>query len=316
MNNFTTFSAKFEREFEQERSRRLARHADLLSGRVSASDDLAALHKDGLLLKPSLLNRSSLLAVGARVDDFVRRLDCLGRLRHHRLELEQERLGIATGQIFLDPAKITSEEHLAQECSNVSIRDPYLNLPEIIDLTLDPAIIRVASDYFGCVPVLSYVKVIKTFAGGIDAADTQFYHRDSGSYWILKAFIYLNDVDTNGGPFCYARRSHAATRGGSQFPDSIYARFDDADVAEMFGRNNVIECVGSVGDVWFAETIGMHKGKRPDTVPLRIIILTFCVEKEKGFAYNPIKIRASDLARLSPLQRAVCDELAVVEETQ
>ena len=197
-------------------------------------------------------------------------------------ELEQERLGTATGQIFLDPAKITSEEHLAQECSNVSIRDPYLNLPEIIDLTLDPAIIRVASDYFGCVPVLSYVKVIKTFAGGIDAADTQFYHRDSGSYWILKAFIYLND----------------------------------ADVAEMFGRNNVIECVGSVGDVWFAETIGMHKGKRPDTVPRRIIILTFCVEKEKGFAYNPIKIRASDLARLSPLQRAVCDELAVVEETQ
>ncbi|MDP1963012.1 MAG: hypothetical protein Q8K93_12510 [Reyranella sp.] len=316
MSNYTTFSAKFEREFEQERHHRLICHGDLLSGRNVSSDDVSALRQDGLLLKPGLLDRSRLLAVGARVDDFVRRLDCLGRLRHHRLELEQERLGTGTGQIFLDPAKITSEEHLAQECSNVSIRDPYLNLPEIIDLTLDPAIIGVATDYFGCVPVLSYVKVIKTFTGGIDAADTQFYHRDSGSYWILKAFIYLNDVDTNGGPFCYARTSHAATRGGSQFPDSIYARFDDADVAEMFGRNNITECVGDVGDVWFAETIGMHKGKRPNTVPRRIVILTFCVEKEKGFTYNPIKIRAADLARLSPLQRAVCDELEVVEEIQ
>ena len=315
MSNFTTFSAEFKAQFEQERNNRLARYGRLEAGSMAGSDDIADLRHNGLLLKRGILDRARLLAVGARVDDFVRRLDCLGRLRHHRLELEQERLGTGRGQIFLDPSTITNEEQLAKECSNVSIRDPYLNLPEIIDLTLDPKIIGTAASYFGCVPVLSYVKVIKTFASGVDAADTQFYHRDSGSYWILKTFIYLNDVDADGGPFCYARTSHSVTRGGSQFPDSIYARFADDDVSRMFGLDNIVECVGDVGDVWFAETIGMHKGKRPNK-PRRIIILTFCVEKEKGFSYNPIKIRAADLVRLSPLQQAVCDELAVVEDTQ
>ena len=40
------------------------------------------------------------------------------------------------------------------------------------------------------------------------AIDTQLFHIDTGSFRILKAFIYLNDVNAGGGPFEYVKCSH------------------------------------------------------------------------------------------------------------
>ena len=310
MENFSTRATTFEGEFEGERSRRRLRYPELSVAIESGLAGGTTLCQEGLLRKPRLLDRSKVLALGDRVDNLVRRMECLGRIRHHRRELECD--SFANGEtFFLNPAEIENEEGLARECSSVTIRDPFLNLPESIQLALHPRIIGVASSYLGCIPVLSYIKIVKTFTSGFGPVDTQYFHRDIGSYWILKVFIYLNDVDTDGGPFCYARKSHITPR-ENDFGSNLYIRFADEKVVEMFGNENVVECTGTAGDVWFAETLGFHKGKRPRSAPRRIIIATFCIEKEKGFAYNPIKIKTSDLASLTPLQRAVCSELEVV----
>jgi hypothetical protein len=154
--------------------------------------------------------------------------------------------------------------------------------------------------------------VLKAFANDLPAVDAQCFHRDTGSFWIFKSFIYLNDVAADGGPFTYMRGSQR-NRFSDQYSADAYKRYEDDEVVREYGAENLMECTADLGAVVFAETTGMHKGKKPTAAPRWIIISTFCVHREIGFQYSPLKIRAADLSPLSDVQRMVCDKIAVIE---
>ena len=61
--------------------------------------------------------------------------------------------------------------------------------------------------FYECIPELTYIKIRKAFANKLPANDTQFFHRDSGSFRLLKAVIYLNDVNEDW-PLYYVKGSN------------------------------------------------------------------------------------------------------------
>jgi hypothetical protein len=108
-------------------------------------------------------------------------------------------------------------------------------------------------------------------------------------------------------------RGSQRNRFSDQYSADAYKRYEDDEVVREYGAENLMECTADLGAVVFAETTGMHKGKKPTAAPRWIIISTFCVHREIGFQYSPLKIRAADLSPLSDVQRMVCDKIAVIE---
>ena len=66
----------------------------------------------------------------------------------------------------------------------------------------------VVTGYYESIPTLTFAKARISFFDSVGPRDTQFWHSDPGSYRVLKALIYLNDVDENGGPFEIISGSH------------------------------------------------------------------------------------------------------------
>ena len=73
---------------------------------------------------------------------------------------------------------------------------------------LNNKLLNIANAYFGMYAKLRYYNVWKTFASQSDARESQLWHFDREDNYILKLFLYLDDVDDGAGPFTYAPGTH------------------------------------------------------------------------------------------------------------
>ena len=90
----------------------------------------------------------------------------------------------------------------------MKLKDPLINLPSLINFSLNKRILALTSNYFGCLPYLTFLKCVKTYKNKIKEHDTQHFHIDENSIKLLKVFIYLNDVNSRAdGPFYYIKKS-------------------------------------------------------------------------------------------------------------
>ena len=158
-----------------------------------------------------------------------------------------------------------------------------LRIDGVYDL-IKEGLVPFATGYYGCVPTISYVKIVKSYKSN-DAKDTQFFHRDPGSYKLLKAIIYLNDVDSFGGPLVYVNGSNKDNLLGM----SGRARLDDSLIQEQHA-NNIHEIVGPSGQITFFDARGIHKGKLPTKNSRTAIIVNFSLHTEYGQKDNYSKI--------------------------
>jgi ectoine hydroxylase-related dioxygenase (phytanoyl-CoA dioxygenase family) len=142
-----------------------------------------------------------------------------------------------------------------------------------------------AISYFKCVPTIGYVKIIKSKTSN-NSQDTQFFHRDPGSYNILKSVVYLNDVDTDGGPLVYISKSNHDNLLG--FSGRI--RLSDKFVENAY-PDQAIELTGESGQVFFFDAKGIHKGKLPTKKARIAIIVNFTIHPEYGQKDNYSKIK-------------------------
>jgi hypothetical protein len=128
-------------------------------------------------------------------------------------------------------------------------------------LTFDSNILRIAQEYLGCKPILDLIVMWwssptqdkNKFASGA----AQKFHFDMDRFKFLKFFVYLTDVDGQNGPHCYVKGSHKTLP--AQFRKR--GRFDDNDVVNYYGKENVLEICGKKGTMILADTRGLHKGK-------------------------------------------------------
>jgi Phytanoyl-CoA dioxygenase (PhyH) len=138
----------------------------------------------------------------------------------------------------------------------LGLDDPWLRLG------VNPRLLDVANAYLEMWSKLEYVDVWYTPpAGGDERRSSQRWHRDFNDRHLLKAFVYLVDVDEHAGPFEYVPRSapggeleaHWPWRPlGDNYPpeDELAARIGDRAVTFTAPKGTLIFC----------NTSGFHRG--------------------------------------------------------
>lgn len=88
---------------------------------------------------------------------------------------------------------------------------------------MHPKVKAIADGYFGLKTQLYYLTLNVTLPVGEDAEAqaSQRWHRDHEDKRLLKMFIYVNDVDSEAGPFLYAKDSAWPRRYSSFYPQKI-----------------------------------------------------------------------------------------------
>jgi hypothetical protein len=209
------------------------------------------------------------------------------RLRRHGLdpvqqrivdELERDGVSISTfAEVFGDDALLdelcsTSEEaaadgrHAAHEkdfLSYVLGDTPPLDTESVFGrVALNPRLRAIANGYFGMFTQLRFYNVWLTRPDRELHSGSKLWHRDREDFRILKVFVYLRDVGTGAGPFCYAQGTH---RRGPTPPNELEGhieRSSDAQLETVVPRDRWLEAIGPRGTMVFADTRGLHCGGR------------------------------------------------------
>lgn len=138
-------------------------------------------------------------------------------------------------------------------------------LPAAQRLIGDPIFINVAQAYCKTVPVVKDINVWWSvyMDGQADSHSAQQFHFDFDATPIwLKFFVYMTDVTDKTGPHVYVRGSHRMQQPQARELFSRgYVRISDADIARVYGAENVVELCGPKGTVIAVDTLGFHKGK-------------------------------------------------------
>lgn len=125
---------------------------------------------------------------------------------------------------------------------------------------------EIAQTYFGFNPVLRYASIWLDRPTPANEKETQTWHRDYDDVFLLKVFIYLNDVEIGNGPFCYVPGSHRRPWLPSPRKAGLVYK-------------NEVKLKGRAGSVIFADTLGLHKGLKPEIGKRILLTLNFTSQK-------------------------------------
>jgi hypothetical protein len=129
---------------------------------------------------------------------------------------------------------------------------------------LNDALLDIANAYFRMIVKLRYYNVWYTFATDTEPRESQLWHYDREDKYILKAFVYLRDVDAGGGPFTYVPGTHPKGQQRHKLPEYFLEknvrRSTDDQMAAAVPESEWVRGTGKTGTIIFADTRGMHKG--------------------------------------------------------
>ena len=160
------------------------------------------------------------------------------------------------------------------------------------DVKLDPArdawlractsrrLLDIANSYLRMWAKLSYVDLWYTAPqpAGTERAASQLWHRDFDDKHLLKAFLYLVDVDESAGPFEYVGGSqpggrHTETR---QWAPMRTGRFSEEEVAKHVPADAIKTFTAPRGTVILCNTSGLHRGGFATERPRALATATYC----------------------------------------
>lgn len=132
-------------------------------------------------------------------------------------------------------------------------------------ISLTPALKGIADSYYGMRTQVADLNVWRTLPTGHVAVASQLWHRDQpDDHFILKLFVYLEDVGPGSGPFSYLVGTHGKGDRRWRPPGVRHDGYNhragdlDMDQSETADRRRVF--TGPAGTVVLADTIGWHKG--------------------------------------------------------
>lgn len=150
-------------------------------------------------------------------------------------------------------------------------------LPVVQQLMVDENFAALATDYFGCDPILHTMQQwISPAMGKVLSGAGQLYHFDVSNLKWMNVFIYLTDVTPDTGPHCLIRGSHRVT----DIPSAPLrwkgvVRLSDAEVDAAYPKDRHVEVCGKRGTVLCVDTRTCHKGMHPLMAERRIMALYY-----------------------------------------
>ena len=184
-------------------------------------------------------------------------------------ELERERAG---GESAL--RRREGKEFVVRKYAydvELPLSDPWLRLG------LNPRLLDIANAYLGMWSKLEYIDV--WYTPPVDAKDrrsSQRWHRDFNDRHLLKAFIYLVDVDEETGPFEYVPRSAPGNELDHLWPwrplGDNYP--PDDELAEKIA-DRAVSFTAPKGTIIFCNTSGFHRGGFAKSKPRVLATVTY-----------------------------------------
>jgi hypothetical protein len=138
--------------------------------------------------------------------------------------------------------------------------NPHLTCDAIRKIALDPQVIEVMRRYFGVDPILyGSIIMIGNASNSIQkpagAVCKKEFHYDVPDFKGLTMFIYLNDVDIDGGAHVVIPSTNDKLT-----IDKIYSRFMPYKRAvKRFGEDRMVTIVGSKGTAFIEDLVNWHK---------------------------------------------------------
>ena len=141
-------------------------------------------------------------------------------------------------------------------------------------------VLDLANSYLRMWAKLSYVDLWYTAPqpAGAERAASQLWHRDFDDKHLLKAFLYLVDVDASAGPFEYVGGSqpggrHKETR---QWAPMRTGRFTEDEVNKHVPADAIKTFTAPRGTVILCNTSGLHRGGFATGQARALATATYC----------------------------------------
>jgi hypothetical protein len=184
-----------------------------------------------------------------------------------RLQKAVDALLTESGDKFNDRSRVDLNAPIGTKPFNKEMLGSEVDFdPESVfaQFALQESLLNIANAYFGMYVKLRYYNVWHTRASEAPARESQLWHFDREDNFILKAFLYMRDVNEGSGPFTYAPRTHRrGDHWGSEpkyFMEGNVRRSRDEDMDGVVPKDEWIIGTGIKGTIIFADTRGFHKG--------------------------------------------------------
>ena len=187
------------------------------------------------------------------------------------------------------------------------VKQPLINSPEILPFVFNDYMIQIAMSYLKCYPALGTLNFRKSYITDLPPEGVQLFHLDPNSPRFLKFFIYLNDVDENGGPFQIVEGSH------KELYSNRYDkhRWSLTDIETTYGKDKVKSLTASMGDMIVATTNCFHRGVPPINSERTMLTLNYVIHPEE-FREPTFQIKQSDVDSLEDYKKPLTDFLIKV----
>lgn len=192
---------------------------------------------------------------------------------HPVFAFRNERLG------FLPKDRKKAEKALGKEILLAEYYNTLDDCRAIHDIAGDPVLNWIALKYLGCVPKFLGVRLWWTYPVTPNKEDqlqhAHYFHRDIDDFKFLKFFFYLSEVEKGDGGHWLVSKSHFKAphiRAKDRF---ITRRFEDDEIIDYYGKENIIEVTGPRGTGFSEDTLCVHKAATPSKNPRLILQLQF-----------------------------------------
>jgi hypothetical protein len=143
----------------------------------------------------------------------------------------------------------------------------------IKELVYNEDILHIAKEYLGKEPTIKDVRTWWSFPQDKKEYNHLYgYHYDIDSYKFLKMFVYITDVDENGGPHAIISKTHLA----KDMYEKKNRRLTDEMADNKYEKDRFFVMKGERGTCFFEDTFSYHKGTIP-CYPRLILQLEFSI---------------------------------------
>lgn len=219
-----------------------------------------------------------------------------------------------------------SYDELAATEKMIALRDPLVQIPELIAIAFHESILKIATNFLGYVPPLYRVTLVRDFPHERPLHSSNF-HKDNDESDSLQIFIYLVDIDDAHGPLVYVpgtnrydvRSCRPRLSRDLGLPGND-GRLSDEEVERAYARDTWITLRTKRGSIAAIHGNGIHKGPAwplgaPDNEPRTAIKLDLHGCKA-GVVRDGTENRLSraDFDRMTELQKLFAHATLVEDE--
>jgi len=270
--------------------------------------ELSELHNQGYTILREFVPRQQALGIGVAFTAHCRRGEYLQPARDLR-QLAGLKDWTRCPRLTAEDMK-KGEAWLHSRTNIAQIEQPLLHFPELAFIALHETILDITGAHLGALPLMSFLKMRKSFASTLPLFDTELFHIDGNSRSLLKGMLFLSDIDAETGPHEFI----AGTQGTTQHLTG-YERYPRAEMVRQYGEDRIHSITGKAGDFIIEDTTGFHCAGRPVRGDRSLVIFNYVLHPEYGYdaaERATIKLAQDVWDRLSPRQQAAAEELVLI----